>query len=166
MPYDPRWTERYTSLASDLNRGLGTGWTVEHVGSTSVPGLPAKPVIDLAIGVPDGNHLRHRAEVFHGLGWTGPVTTGDHQAFFLLDHGLRKAIAHTFTAEQWPDAHPRLFADWLRGHPADRDEYARLKNALVRNDTWGKDYTEAKRDFVEEVVNRARAARSLAAIKL
>ena len=166
MPYDPRWAERYTSLASDLKRGLGPGWTVEHDGSTSVPGLPAKPVIDLAIRVPGGNHLRHWTEVFHGLGWSGPVPTGDHDAFLLLDHGIRKAIAHIFTAEQWPHAHPRLFADWLRGHALDRDEYARLKNGLVRNGTWGRAYTEAKRDFVEEVVNRARAVRGLAVIKL
>ena len=165
-PYDPGWVERYRALARDLDRSLGPGWTIEHVGSTSVPGLLSKPVIDVAMRVPDGSRLELWVGVFHDLAWCGPMPTGDHQAFFLHDRGVRAAIAHVFTGEQWPHAHVRLFAEWLRAHPADRAEYARLKSRLVSSGTWGRGYTEAKKDFVQGVVNRARAARGLSSITL
>lgn len=79
---------------------------------------------------------------------------------------MRAAIAHIFTAGQWPQAHLRLFSDWLRDHSAERAEYGRLKSRLVEQGVWGADYTEAKTAFVQGVVNRARAARGLAPITL
>lgn len=89
------------------------------------------------------------------------MVVGDHWGTFLLIDEVRAAIGHIFTSEQWPEAHVRLFAEWLRTHPADRDGYADLKRALVEGGAWGSDYTTAKGAFVLEVVNRARAARGL-----
>ena len=86
---------------------------------------------------------------------------GDHEAIFLLGDGVRLAIAHLFTTEQWPDAHLRLFSNWLRAHDADRDAYADLKQELVIAGVWGSDYTRAKAKFVEDTVNRARTVRGL-----
>lgn len=164
VPHSSEWGARYDALAADLLRSLGPEWSIEHVGSTSVPGLVAKPVIDLAIRVPEGHRLEEHVDVFRRHGWTAPVPTGDHQALFLLDRGVRTAIAHAFTAQEWPRVHVRLFADWLRSHPDDRAAYARLKVALVGRGTWGRGYTDAKHAFVEDVVNRARAARGLEAV--
>jgi len=166
VPYEAAWAERYAVLARDLSRHLGAAWAIEHVGSTSVPGLVAKPVIDLALSLPGGQELRDWTTAFRDIGWAGPVPTGDHQTFFLHDEGIRTAIAHVFTADQWPHAHLRLFADWLRTHPADQLAYARLKARLVRQGVWGSAYTEAKKEYVQGVVNRARAAKGLAAVTL
>ncbi|GGU38078.1 GrpB family protein [Nocardioides albus] len=77
-----------------------------------------------------------------------------------------RAILHLFTTDQWPTAHLRLFANWLRSHDADRDAYASLKSGLVGSGVWGSEYTVAKRAFVNDVVNRARAARGLGAVAL
>lgn len=161
VTYDPRWPVVYERYAIQFREALGSQWRVEHVGSTSVPGLPAKPVIDLALGLPSGEEVDTWRSTFLDLGWTVPRDLGDHEATFLLADDVRIAIGHVFTAEQWPTAHLRLFPDWLRRHDADRDAYARLKLDLVAGDVWGEDYTSAKRDFVEDVVLRARHERGL-----
>ncbi|MEQ7011031.1 GrpB family protein [Actinopolymorpha sp. B17G11] len=145
VPYDPCWPERYAEIAARLVGGLGPQWAVEHVGSTSVPGLLAKPVIDLALRLPAGQRLADWDEPFQALGWTGRIEIGDHEALFLLDGSVRMAIAHVFTANQWPYAHPRLFADWLRTHTSDRDVYARIKMELVDHGIWGSEYTSPRR---------------------
>ncbi|WP_343910503.1 GrpB family protein [Nocardioides aquiterrae] len=159
VPYDPAWERRYEQVAHDLMGALGPGWRIEHVGSTSVPGLVAKPVIDLALAMPPGAHLASFQEVFHRLGWSGPSQAGDHQALARHEDGVRESIAHVFPADRWDEAHVRLFADWLRRDDTTRDRYGELKLELVRRGVWGPAYTEAKTAFVEEVVNRARAAR-------
>ena len=114
MGYDPAWAGRYAYLAGLLARELGPGWEIEHVGSTSVPGLLAKPVIDLALRLPSGENPADWAEVFHRLGWDGPAELGTHQAYVQHEGDIRVAIAHVFTAHAWPHAHVRLFAEWLR----------------------------------------------------
>ncbi len=161
MPYDVGWTQRYVETSTRLREMLGPGWLTEHVGSTSVPGLLAKPVIDLALRIPEGTRLPETGAAFLQTGWTEPRALGDHSAAFLLAGSVREAIAHLFTSEQWPVAHVRLFADWLRTHEEDRARYAALKGGLVAEGTWGEDYTDAKGTFVLEIVNRARAARAL-----
>jgi len=95
------------------------------------------------------------------LGWVGPADIGEHVAFFLYHDGVRIAIAHVFTSDQSPEAHLRLFADWLRRHSQDRDRYAILKQRLYEAGVRGTDYTDAKGHFVQAVVARARAERGL-----
>ena len=158
---DPSWHHRYAHLAAGLARALGPEWTFEHVGSTSVPDVVAKPVIDIAIRTPDGAAVSETSRLLVRAGWSEVVTVGDHRATFLVVGGVRSSIGHLFTARQWPDAHVRLFAEWLRSHADDRRRYAQLKTSLVHQGTWGPEYTEAKAAFVREVVNRARAARGL-----
>jgi len=154
--HDPAWAGRYAELEAGLVEGLGATWQVEHVGSTSVPGLCAKPVIDLALRVPEVEPTGCW-EAFTALGWTRPEPLGDHAAAFVLGpDGVRRAVAHLYSAEAWPDAPLRLFAAWLRGHPTDAAAYARLKQDLVGNGIWGSDYTRAKAAFVDDVVHRAR----------
>lgn len=144
-------------IAADLGKRLGSDWLIEHVGSTSVPGLAAKPVIDMAIRIPEGVHITESADSFVRAGWTVPRELGDHTASFVLVDGKRTAIAHIFTADQWTEAHVRLFSAWLRAHPVDRDRYETLKTDLVLAGAWGDGrYTAAKGQFVLEIVNCAR----------
>lgn len=144
-----------------MQAALGVDWKVEHVGSTSIPGLSAKPVIDLAIGQPPGHDISDSIETLLDLGWTEPIALGDHQVTFMLDGTVRVAIAHVFSHEHWDCAHVRLFADGLRTHVEDRDEYERLKDGLVADGVWGSEYTRGKAEFVLGVVNRARTRRGL-----
>lgn len=161
MGHDAGWVDRYALLAAELHRCLGPGWQIEHVGSTSVPGLVAKPVIDLALRLPEGEALTEWQPVLVGAGWSEVAEVGDHWATFLLEGGVRTAIGHIFTSAQWTEAHLRFFCDWLRTHENDVVRYADLKRGLVAGGSWGSEYTGAKSEFVREIVNRARAARGL-----
>ncbi len=118
-------------------------------------------MIDLALGQPPDYDLSKLGLKLRAMRWTEPVDVGDHQASFQLDGNIRIAIAHLFTHEQWPCAHVRLFAAWLRTHDADRDEYHNLKQTLVADGIWGPAYTAAKTNFVVAIVNQARAQRAL-----
>jgi GrpB-like predicted nucleotidyltransferase (UPF0157 family) len=158
---DGSWADRYAEISAGVRQALGPDWVVEHVGSTSVSGLVAKPVIDLSVRLPDGCLMDDASESLVQAGWTEPIGVGQHWATFLLIDTVRTAIAHIFRPEQWPEAHVRLFADWLRTHRVDRDRYAGLKTTLVEQGTWGSEYTSAKGQFVLEIVNRAREARGL-----
>jgi len=152
VPYDPTWPSRYAELANQLHRTLGRRWRVEHIGSTSVPGLLAKPVIDLAVRVPDPEELDDKLAALETIGWTDLTNLPTHQTLYQLDHDrVRRGIAHLFSAEHWATAPQRLFPAWLRTHPTDRDAYARLKQTLRDTGTWGHDYTAAKAAFVNRI---------------
>ena len=99
--------------------------------------------------------------LFLSAGWSEIIEVGDHAATLLTFDGIRRAIGHLFTAEQWPEAHLRLFASWLRHHADDRRRYADLKMRLVAQGSWGNEYTLSKGSFVREIVDKARAARGL-----
>ena len=116
----------------------------------------------MAVMVPVGATVGAFSEAFTGAGWTAPRELGDHAASFLLVEGRRTAIAHLFTARQWPEAHIRLFAAWLRSNARDRDRYEALKLDLIRTGAWEDgSYTLGKGEFVLEIVNRARQAQGL-----
>lgn len=163
-PTDPRWAIRYTQMASALAAVLEGDWLTEHVGSTSVPGLLAKPVIDIALRAPKGTVPDEFTATFERAGWTDLRVLGDHWATFFLINRVRAGIGHIFTFEEWPQAHVRLFAGWLRDHPDDRERYEDLKRSLVAGGTWGSQYTQAKSSFVLDIVNRARAVQGLAEV--
>lgn len=163
VPYDPAWPERYARLRDRLRVGLdpspgaapASGWLIEHVGSTSVPGCLGKPVIDVAVGVPDGVLVEDAHRRLAELGWQDWVRVSDHWVTYLLADGVRSAIAHVYTADQWATADLRVFAAWLRAHPADRDAYAARKLSLVEAGVWGLAYTAGKAPLVQELTDRA-----------
>lgn len=162
LVYDLEWPVRYAGFARSLEQVLGAEWEIEHAGSTAVPGLLAKSVIDLVLRLPEGQELSDVTEQVVPAGWSAPVVVGDHWATWYPSAGRRSAIGHIFTTDQWPEAHMRLFVRWLRANPADRRRYADLKRGLVAAGFWGADYTGRKADFVLEIVNKARHEQGLA----
>lgn len=165
VPYDSDWPSRYCRIEADLRPLLGPGWEFEHAGSTSIPGLAAKPVIDVAMSMPQGVGSSEIRERFRAAGWSDPTPVGDHLFTAVPAQGVRIAIGHIFTAAQWPEAHVRLFAAWLRAHDLDRDRCSSLKEDLVAQGVWSSAYTESKGSFVLEIVNQARAELGLVATR-
>lgn len=157
VTYDRSWAASYSEFEAHLKAHLGQRWAFEHVGSTSVPGLLAKPVIDIAIGMPDRVSVREATPLLIDAGWSTPVQVGDHWTTVFPSKGVRSAVGHLFTEGQWPEAHVRLFADWLRRHTTARDRYASLKRDLLARGVWSNEYTKAKGPFVLQSVNQARA---------
>lgn len=164
VPYDPTWAARGQELLSSVRQILGEDWLGEHAGSTSVPGIAAKPVIDLVLRVPAGRDLLEAVQPLVSAGWSPPVVVGDHWAVFRSSAERREAIGHIFTAAQWPEAHIRLFARWLRSHPEDARRYEELKQGVVAAGVWGPEYTRQKADFVREIVNASRREQGLTAL--
>lgn len=133
---------------------------LEHIGSTSVPGLPAKPIIDLLLGVGRLDAAVGRVQLVEALGyervpWVERLVPG-RLYFDRGPAGSKQFHLHVveFGSKQWID--PILFRDWLRAHPADAQAYGDLKRELeARFPGPGEAYGDAKRPFVLSILERA-----------
>ncbi|MBV2363907.1 GrpB family protein [Streptomonospora nanhaiensis] len=160
VDYDPKWPYLYQREADRIREALGeAALAVEHVGSTSVPGLAAKPCVDVLLVVADpadedsyaprleaaGYALRHREPDFH-----------EHRLFNGPDVNVN---LHVFGAGSPEVGRMLMFRDRLRSDDADRALYQRTKLALAER-AWREvqDYADAKSEVVEEILGRARAA--------
>ena len=164
VDYDSAWPERF-AVQRDAILGVGSGLVlaIEHIGSTAVPGLAAKPVIDIAVAVGSvevgGTALvdavRPLGYVFFDAGMPGRLMCTRDEG------GVRAQHLHILPVSRWDLLKERLMRDWLLAHPVDRDRYGALKIELASRLN-GEDYTRAKTDFVQELVDAARAERGLA----
>lgn len=161
MPYDPEWPGLYLAESARIHAAVSaaglTPLVLEHVGSTAVPGLAAKPILDVlagvAVGAPMGAYIDplvtagyvHRGE--QGIPGREFFRRGEPRAH----HVHMTAIGSAF----WHDH--LCFRDYLRRHPDARDEYARLKQELATRFPRDREaYIDAKGPFVREVLRLAR----------
>lgn len=156
---DPAWPERFADVRARIVDALGpVAVRVEHVGSTSVPGLPAKPVIDVQVSVDDVADESAYAPKLETLGW--PMRARDEGTRFFRDPSgaPRRVHVHVCAAgSRWERIH-LLFRDYLRAHPDQAAAYAELKRALAsRHRDERVAYTEGKTAFVEATLERAEA---------
>ncbi|WJV50778.1 GrpB family protein [Streptomyces flavofungini] len=165
VDHDPRWPLVFAAEAARVGGALtDLRHTIEHVGSTSVPGLPAKPVIDMLLTVPDPGEEATYVPVLEQLGYTLAIREPDwyqHRVLrrYDLAPGAASANLHVFPAGCEETARMLRFRDWLRAHDDDRDLYARTKRALAER-TWEylQNYADAKTGVVEEILARAAGA--------
>ncbi len=163
--YDPRWPELARQAIGELNGALaGTFVRIEHVGSTSVPGLAAKPVIDLMAGVADVEDARPVLdEALPALGYSFlDAGMPDRLLLVRATDGRRSHHLHVVPDATLPTRNEVLLRDYLRGHPRDVERYAALKRSLVQTPGLnGEAYTRGKTQLVQEIVDAARAQRGL-----
>ncbi|WP_369373215.1 GrpB family protein [Promicromonospora sp. Populi] len=159
--YDPRWPQLFEEAAAELAE-IQSSWVVEHIGSTAIPGMAAKPTIDIAVRVGTLDEVAERLDDLATIGWQriarGPRT---HLVLVKQQVSRRTHIAHFFTGEQWDRCNQRIFRDWLLTHPQDAAHYLEVKRAAAEHAAGGRDYTARKTVVVQEIVDRARAARGL-----
>lgn len=156
VPYDPTWPDRFEEERSALVAVLAP-WLVgpiEHVGSTAVPGLAAKPVIDIMAPVHDLDSSRSTIDVLSTLGYCYWPYRADVMHWFCKPSAAyRTHHLHVvpYCSPLWFD---RLaFRDFLRAHPPVAAEYANLKYRLAKIYEFDRDgYTDAKLPFVERVL--------------
>ena len=162
VPYDSTWPDQFEAAAADIKRIGNPCWVVEHIGSTSVPGLAAKPVIDIAVRVDDEQDFeRHRAGLEQN-GWRSGSAVQTHPVMLLERGGTRTHIAHFFESAAWGEVNQRIFRDWLLAHPLDVRRYAEAKRLAAEAAVAGRaSYNSAKTAIVQEIVDRARAERGL-----
>jgi GrpB-like predicted nucleotidyltransferase (UPF0157 family) len=157
---DPRWPALFAAEAERLRAALGPlAQRIDHVGSTAVPGLAAKPVIDVQVTVARVDPIGAYRGALESLGYAYslvPFPYFHRPADWPHTH-------HVHVREAGGDEARRMiaFRDWLRRHPADREAYEALKRELAR----GADadsvegrvrYSEAKTAFVRDIELRAR----------
>ena len=157
VDHDPAWAERFVALAARLRPALdGIACTVEHVGSTSVPGLAAKPVIDVNILLADPADLRAAIEALQGLGYShlGDLGIPDRHAFrhphTTFAHNLYCTPASALAARNH-----LAFRDALRADPALCAEYGALKKRLATSTDDIDVYVERKTALIVRVLRDA-----------
>ncbi|WP_020501922.1 GrpB family protein [Sciscionella marina] len=163
--YDPSWPDRYRALADQLHAVLGdTLRLVAHKGSTSVPGLAAKPIIDLVAAVAESAAEPSYVPALEAVGYRLRVREPgwyEHRMLRkrIVDGADENAHLHVYT-EGCPEITKNLaFRDWLRAHPEDRDRYAEVKRELAKREwRYMQDYAEAKTEIIEGIITKARAA--------
>jgi GrpB-like predicted nucleotidyltransferase (UPF0157 family) len=163
VPYDRSWPAAFEQERIILERTLASSVTggIHHVGSTAVPGLPAKPIIDILVGIEDLESARVHIKPLAALEYVYAPYRSDEMLWFCKPdpaartHHLRLVAT---SSERFRDE--LAFRDHLRHHSECADAYAKLKKELaVRFEHDREAYTEAKTDFVREVSRRARIER-------
>lgn len=159
VEYDPGWPEAFLEMREGILGRLGGSGTrrIEHIGSTAVPGLPAKPIIDVLVEIPSFPEARRRIlPLYADEDWEYWWSAG-HIVFIRRDPLTRRRTHHLHLAPAGHGAWERVaFRDWLRTHADDAARYAALKRELASTLAGDRErYTEAKTDFVREITDRA-----------
>ena len=158
VPYDPAWPREFREVAGRLRRALGgVAMRIDHVGSTAVPGLDAKPVLDIQISVSQLTPEEPFRTPLEALGYRWHRDNPDRsKRFFLGPEGARPIHLHVRELGSFDERLNLLFRDYLRVHPDAAAEYARAKGELARsfrNDREG--YVRAKEPTVWSILRRA-----------
>ncbi|GAA2328888.1 GrpB family protein [Dactylosporangium salmoneum] len=162
LEYDPAWAALAAREIDEVRAALaGRIADVEHVGSTAVPGLAAKPVIDLMAAADDLDAVARDEDVLGSMGYRR-IETGMTGRLFYRREGAPVAYhLHVVAAPTWATRNERLLRDHLLATPADRDAYGRLKRELAGATGDGLEYTRGKTGLIQRMVDEARAARGL-----
>lgn len=157
VDYDPDWPRLYRLEEDRIRAALGDRvLRIEHIGSTSVPDLPAKPIIDIALAVADSADEPAYLPALAAAGYRLVIREPDWFEHRCLKGPDTNVNLHVFTLGAAEIDRCVLFRDWLRTHPADRDLYARTKRDLAtRQWTYIQQYADAKTEVVQDILTRA-----------
>jgi GrpB-like predicted nucleotidyltransferase (UPF0157 family) len=160
VDYDPAWPGLFGREADRVRAVLGDRVSqLEHIGSTSVPGLAAKPIIDMLLVVPDPGDEPAYLPDLEAAGYVLVIREPDW-----YQHRCFKGPDTDVNLHVYPPGCPEierylLFRDRLRRDPAERARYQRVKRELAERDwTYVQQYADAKTEVVEAIIARARAA--------
>jgi len=129
---------------------------LEHVGSTAVPGLAAKPIIDIMLVVPDsGDELAYVPDL-GAAGYALVIREVERQQHRVFKGPDTNVNLHVYSPGSPEIERYLIFRDRLRSDPADRERYQRVKRELARRDwRYVQQYADAKTEVVEEIIARA-----------
>src|SRR5471030_140381 len=133
VAYDPTWPEIYSTLASTIKNKLGSNLLkIDHVGSTAVPGLAAKPVIDIDLTVADAADEETYVLALESLGYKLIVREPRFHGHRLFHYDNPRVNLHVFTRDTPETARHLLFRDWLRQSEKDCNLYADVKFEAIK----------------------------------
>jgi GrpB-like predicted nucleotidyltransferase (UPF0157 family) len=154
--YDEDWPILYLREERRIRAILGDRVVrIDHFGSTSVPGLAAKPIIDISLAVPDSSDEPGYAPDLEAHGYVLRIREPDWHEHRLFKGPDTDINLHVFTVGS-PEIDKQVrFRDWLRTHPEDRDLYLRTKRDLAaRRWKYTQHYADAKTQVIEDIMAR------------
>jgi GrpB-like predicted nucleotidyltransferase (UPF0157 family) len=161
MDYSAEWPALFKREANRVRATLGDRvLMLEHVGSTSVPGLAAKPIIDMILAVADSADESAYVPAMESAGYVLRIREPEwHQHRLFRSHDTDINL-HVYSFGCPEIDKMLMFRDWLRSNDADRELYERTKRELAKQ-TWKyvQNYADAKTSVVEEIIARACASR-------
>lgn len=157
VDYEPGWPAMFEEERRRILSSVPWIQAIEHVGSTSVPGLAAKPTIDMLAAVEDLSDAEVGREQLEALGYQFlPDPTLPERRYFRRLSGLEHTHhLHVYACAGFLDRRELIFRDHLRRHPEPAQEYGALKRDLATRFSGVPEYTDAKTEFIWEVVGRA-----------
>jgi GrpB-like predicted nucleotidyltransferase (UPF0157 family) len=158
VAYDPAWPERFAELGRELRGELGeVALRIDHIGSTAVPGLAAKPIIDIQVSVAAFEPLEAFKQPLERLGYQYRADNPERtKRYFREPPGRRRTHVHVRRAGSFSEQWALLFRDYLRAHRAAAAEYETAKRSLAirfRDDRHA--YTDAKGPLMWELIRQA-----------
>jgi GrpB-like predicted nucleotidyltransferase (UPF0157 family) len=163
-PHDPEWAQLYERERARLAVALGHHvLDLQHVGSTAIPGIRAKPILDIAAAVASYEAASVCVALLEALGYTYRGENGiPRRRYFVLrapDGETTLIHLHMLEVDSAEWENHLLFRDYLRAHPADAQAYQALKEQLMTRHPHDRGaYTEGKEAFVSRIVELARLA--------
>jgi len=163
VPYDSRWPREFEAERDRIHAALGScALRIEHNGSTAVPGLAAKPVIDIQVSVARLHPIDGYARLLADLGYVHVPHADDARCpfFHRPQTWPHSHHIHIVEAGSEEERHTLAFRDYLRGHPHAAHEYETLKRALATlhngSDADSREaYANAKTAFIDRVLTLA-----------
>jgi GrpB-like predicted nucleotidyltransferase (UPF0157 family) len=159
VDYDPSWPQQFTEFATWLCDLLGVdvALRIEHYGSTAIPGIPAKPIIDVLVEIPSfAEAKRVTIPRLNSERWEY-WWYSDHMTFIRRERLMGRRTHHVHMAPRGHRLWEGLaFRDYLISHPQEVSRYAALKRELAENYRQDRErYTQAKTEFVREITSKA-----------
>lgn len=160
VPHDPRWREAFEAEAKQIASALGENIVaVHHIGSTAIPNIYAKPVIDLMVEVRDITEVDGRSSAMESLGYEVKGEFGiPGRRYFRKDNreGIRTHQIHAFETGSSEVERHLAFRDYMIANPEDAQRYSELKRQLAEEHPQSMDgYMDGKDGFIKEMDRRA-----------
>ncbi|WP_245498856.1 GrpB family protein [Rhizobium ruizarguesonis] len=152
------WAEKFRMKAATIREALGTrAKRIDHIGSTAIRGLAAKPIIDIQISVLDFDPMDSLIEPLEAIGFVWRSSNAElTKRYFREAPGQERTHIHVRRLGSWHEQWPLLFRDYMRQHVDEHEPYAALKRSLAerfRNDRAA--YTSGKDDHLWQIIRRA-----------
>ena len=160
VPYNPQWRDVFEAEAKHIAVALGENVVaIHHIGSTAIPNIFAKPVIDLLVEVRDITRVIEQSSAMESLGYQVMGEFGiPGRRYFRKDNheGIRTHQIHAFEAGSAEVVRHLAFRDYLIAHPEDAQKYSELKRRLAEENSQNMDgYIDGKDGFIKETDQKA-----------